>query len=173
MSVNEKGPAEKPAGEQWKKWLIGLVCLAAVAVSALTIIRQLPPPTPAIDRSKYPRGGGAPAGGAAPGGAASGGAASGGQQLPGTRGQITTVSADSITLQGRDGTAKTFAMTAATKVSIDQKPAASADLKAGQRARVVSKDDKSADEVNVRTGPPGGPGGQGGPPGGPPGAAKS
>ena len=147
MSVNE----EKPAGDQWKKWGLGLLCLAAVVVSAFSIIRQIPPPSPSIDRSKYPNGGGAPAAG---GGAPAGRGGPGGQQMPGTRGQITTVSATAITIQGRDGVPKTFAVTAATKIMVDQKPAAAADLKAGQRARVVSKDEKSADEINIRTGPP-------------------
>ncbi len=82
--------------------------------------------------------------------------------MPGTGGQITTVGADAITLQGRDGAAKTFALTAATKITVDQKPVAAAELKAGQRTRVVSTDGKSAAEVHVRTRPPGGGGYPGG-----------
>ena len=140
-------PEEKPVGDKRKKWVLGALCLAAVVVSALSIVRELPHSSSAATASRSgPGGGGAP----------------GGRQLPGTRGQITTISADAITIQGRDGTAKTFALTAATKITVDQKPVAATDLKAGQRARVVSTDDKSASEIHVRTRPPGGRGGPGG-----------
>ncbi len=146
-------PEEKPAGDKKKKWALGAVCLAAVAVSALSIVREMPhPSTPPINPSSSGRGGGG---------------APGGRQLPGTRGQITTVSADPITIQGRDGTPKTFTLTAATKITVDQKPVAATDLKAGQRARIISTDDKSASEVHIRTRPPGGRGGPGGGRGGP------
>ena len=171
MSVNEENPAEKPAEDKRKKWMIGVVCLVAVAVSLFALVREIPK-TPA--QSPSTRGGGSGPG--YPGGGAPGGGP-GGQRAPGTRGRITTISATAITIQGRDGTPKTFAVTAATKIMVDRKPAAAADLKAGQRARIVSKDEKSADEINIFTLPPGGgrggPPGGGGPGGGAPGIAKS
>ena len=175
MSVNEEIPAgEKPAEDKKKKWVTGAVCLVAVAVSLFALMREVPK---ASVPSSSARGGGGYPGGGAPGGGPGG---PGGQRAPGTRGQITTVSATAITIQGRDGVSKTFAVTAATKITVDRKPAAAADLKAGQRARIVSKDEKSADEIVIRTRPPGGRGGPGGggrggggPGGGAPGAAKT
>ncbi len=169
MSIPEEMPAgemptgEKPAEDKKKKWVIGAACLAAVGVSALTIIRQIPPSAPAVDPATYramvAAGSGPPAG-------APGAGAPGGQRAPGTRGQITTLSATSITVQGRDGVPKTFTVTPATKITVDQKPASAAALKMGLRARIVSKDEKSADEIVIRTRPPGGRGGPGGGPGG-------
>lgn len=177
MSVPEETPAgEKPVEDKKKKWITGAVCLIAVAVSLFALVHEIPK-TPAPSPST--RGGGGYPGGGGPGGGAPGGGAPGGgpggQRPPGTRGQITAVGAGAITIQGRDGVAKTFALAAATKITVDQQPAAAADLKTGQRARVVSKDGKSADEVVIRTRPPGGRGGPGGggPGGGGPGGARS
>lgn len=146
MSVSEN----KPVGDKRKKQIIGIICLAAVAVSAFSLVREMPhSPGAVIAPGGNSWGGGVPGRGGAPGG----------RQMPGTRGQITTVSANAITIQPRDGVAKTFVLTAATKITVDQNPVEAADLKAGQRARVVSTDDKSAAEVHVRTRPPGGRGG--------------
>ena len=104
---------------------------------------------------------------------AQGGPGGGRAQPPGTGGQITSVSANSITVEPRAGGPKTFALTADTKITVDQAPATAADLKTGLRGRVVSKDGKAADEVQIRTKPFGGPGGPGGGPGGPPPGGKA
>lgn len=134
--------------ENKKKWAIGAaVCLVIVVLAGLFVARQLAART-----------GGATAGGGYPGG--------GRRRMPGTRGKITTVSAGSLTIQPRNGGAQTFALTAATKITVDQKAVAAAGLKAGQRARVVSTDGgKTAAQVYVRTRPFGG-----GPP--PPGGGR-
>ena len=146
MSVSGKKPEEDK-----KKWLVGFVCLVAVAVSIFSIVRQLP----ARSKAATAPGGGYPGGG---------------RQMPGTRGQITTVSASAITIQTRDGAAKSFTITPATKITVDQAAVAATDLKTGQRARVVSTDNTTATEIHIRTRPFGGRGGYpGGPP--PPGAA--
>ena len=148
---------QKPVGDRRKNWVIGLLCLVVVAVSLLSLARQLRPPS---------AGGAAARRMAGPGGPGAGGP--GRRQMPGSRGQITAVSAGAITIQGRGGGAMTFALTPATQITVDQKPVAAAQLQVGQRARVVSADHKSADEVHVRTRPFGGRGGRGGPPGGAP-----
>lgn len=155
MSVAE----QKSVEDKRKKWVVGAVCLVAVAVSLFSIMRQLP---------ARPKAGTAAAGSSSGGGGYPGGGASGGRQMPGTRGQITTITASAISIQSRDGVAKSFAITPATKITVDQKPVTATDLKPGQRARVVSADDKTATEVHIRTRPFGGRGG--GYPGGPGGA---
>lgn len=147
MSVAQKKPMENR-----KKWLLGVVCLVAVALSVLSIVHQLPSPPPA---------GRAPGGG---GGYPGAGGAPGGRQMPGTRGQITSITPSAITIKSRDGATKSFALSAATKITVDQKPVTATDLKMGQRARVVSADEKTATEVYIRTRPFGG--GRGGYPGG-------
>lgn len=140
------------AEDKWKKWVVGFVCLAAIAVSLLVIVREIPPPRNASPPTLgYPGRGGAP----------------GGPQMLGTRGQITTVSADATTISARDGGAKTFALTTTTKITVDQKPMTAADPKAGQRARITSADGKSASEIYIRTHPLSG----GGYPGGGPSAS--
>ncbi len=165
MSVTENRPVE----DKRKKWLVAAVCLAAVAVSASSIIRQLPSP---------PKSAAAVAGSPGRGGGYPGGGTPGGWQMPsGTRGQITTITASAISIKSRDGVAKSFAITPATKITVDQKPVTATDLKPGQRARVVSADNKTATEVHIRTRPFGGrggyPGGGGGYPVGPPGRAPA
>lgn len=163
MLIPEDKPiGDKPAGDRsigdkvedkWKKWVVGFVCLAAIAVSLLVIVREIPPPRNASPPTLgYPGRGGAP----------------GGPQMLGTRGQITTVSADATTISARDGGAKTFALTTTTKITVDQKPMTAADPKAGQRARITSADGKSASEIYIRTHPPSASGGY---PGGGPSAS--
>lgn len=155
MSIANKQPAE----DNKKKWLIGAVCLIVVLLSLFSIVRQLPA------RSKT---------GTTAGGYPGAGGAPGGRQMPGTRGQISAVTARAITLQPRNGAPKTFAITPATKITVDQATVAATDLKAGQRARVVSADDKTATEIRVRTRPFGGRGGRrGGSPGSPPAMAPA
>ena len=160
MLIPEDRPVgDRPAGDKvedkWKKRVVGFVCLTTVAVSLLVIVREIPPPRNASPPILgYPGGEGAP----------------GGPQLLGTRGQITTVSADAITISARDGGAKTFALTTTTKITVDQKPMTAANLKTGQRARIVSADGKSASEIYIRThapsgGYPGAPSASGGYPG--------
>lgn len=157
----------RPAEDKKKKWVIGIVCLIVVAVSLLSLARQMRPlfasggaPRGVASGPGYPGGAGGPGG-------------PGGRQMPGTRGQITVVSDSAITIQGRDGTPKTFTLTPATKITVDQATVAATDLKVGQRARVVSTDSKSATEVHVRTRPFGGRGGGRGGPGGSPGGAPA
>lgn len=146
-----------------KKWGIGALCVLLIALAAFAVIKEMPPqtvPTAAGQATGYPSGGGYPGGGAG-----------GRQRPPGTGGQITSVSAQAVTVQPRGGGApKTFALTSATKITVDRKPATASDLKAGLRGFVVSKDSKTADEVHLRTGAGrGGPGAGRGGPGGPPG----
>jgi hypothetical protein len=70
------------------------------------------------------------------------------------RGEITAVSASSITIKttGADGaadTSTTLAITADTKVSIDRMPATAADLKVGDRV-YATKAGENAASINVR-----------------------
>ena len=136
-----------------KKWIVAVLCLLAVGLSAWSIKRQMPATRVA-----------------AQGGAAGG--PGGGRQMPGTRGQITSINASAITIRPRSGAPQTFTLTATTKITVDQKPVAATALTVGQRARVVSTDNTTATEVHVRTRPFGRPGG--GPPnGGGPGGGGS
>lgn len=139
-----------------KKWGIAALCVILIALAAFAILKEMPPrivSTAASQGPGYPGGGGRR------------------QRPPGTGGQITSVSAQAITVQPRGaGAPKSFALTAATKITRDRKPATASDLKAGLRGFVVSKDGKTADEVHLRTGAGrGGPGAGRGGPGGPPG----
>ena len=164
MSIGDTNPG----GDKKKKAATAVVCLVAVALAGALL---------SFESGLWPRHAAGAGARRMPGGPMGAGGP-GGRQMPGTGGQITVVSADAITIQGRDGVAKTFTLTPATKITVDRNPAAATDLKAGQRARVVSTDDKSASEVHIRTRPfggPGGPSGRGGPGGrgGPPGGAPA
>ena len=135
-----------------KRGVIGLLCLIAVGLSAWSIVRQLPPRPKMGVALSHPTGVGYPGGG---------------PQLPGTRGKITAVGADAITVQPRGGAPQTFTLTPATKITVDRAAGTAAALTVGQRARVVSADAKTATEVHIRTRPfGGGPGGGPPPPGG-------
>ena len=70
---------------------------------------------------------------------------------PKAHGKITAVSATSITVTPKDGTAQTFTINAATKVSVDKLPATAADLSVGQHGRVFSDDGTTATEIAVST----------------------
>lgn len=137
-------------GNKGKKTAIVVLCLAAVALSLLSLKSMLWPQGNAATstRDLAVRG--------------MAGSVPGGRQAPGTRGQITAISAESITIRTREGDAKTFTLSPATQLTVDLKPVAAAALKVGQRARIISADNKSATEVHVRTRPPGGRGGPGG-----------
>jgi len=137
-------------GNKGKKAVVVILCLAAVALSLLSLRSMLWPPSAGTTGARGLAGRGMPGG------------APGGRQMPGTRGQITAISTGSITIQTREGDAKTFTLSSATQLTVDQKHVAAAALKVGQRARIVSTDNKSATEVHVRTRPPGGRGGPGG-----------
>ena len=95
----------------------------------------------------------------------------------GAFGRITAVSSTSITVQGRDGTAKTFTIAAGATIKLDDQTSTVDKLAVDQFAAVTSNDGTttSAIDVHTRPGPPpgggpggpppgGGPGGQGGPP---------
>jgi hypothetical protein len=66
-------------------------------------------------------------------------------------GKITAISATSITVQPKNGDAKTFTITADTKVKLDKQPATVADLAAGQFARIKSSDGITALKIMART----------------------
>ncbi|MBV9849156.1 MAG: hypothetical protein JO250_05650 [Armatimonadetes bacterium] len=66
-------------------------------------------------------------------------------------GKITAVSATSITVTPKNGTAKTFGITTATKVRLDGQPANVADLAVGEHAQVKSQDGTTARRILART----------------------
>ena len=66
-------------------------------------------------------------------------------------GKITAVSATSITVTPKKGTAKTFTIAANTKVKLDGQAATAADLAVGQHAKVKSKDGVTARAIKART----------------------
>ena len=65
-------------------------------------------------------------------------------------GKITAVSATSITVTPKNGTAKTFTIDAGTTVELDGKPATVADLNTAQHAQVKSKDGVTAKRIKAR-----------------------
>lgn len=92
----------------------------------------------------------------------------------GAVGKISAISAASITVKNREGTASTFKISSSATFKLDGKAAKVSDLATGQFAMVVSTDGTTTTAINARTkmGPPPG-GGPGGPPpdggpGGPP-----
>jgi len=92
-------------------------------------------------------------------------------------GKITAVSASSITVTNREGTAATFAIGSTVTVTLDDASSTASSLAVGQFAEVSSTDGTNATAINAHTHrppppgqgpPPGGGPGDGPPPGGPP-----
>ena len=69
----------------------------------------------------------------------------------GARGRIIALSATSITVEGRDGTAKTFTITDATMVKIDGQTGSVSDLQYAHGAAVASTDGSTATSIYART----------------------
>lgn len=88
---------------------------------------------------------------------------------PGVGGEITAVSADSITLKTMEGGTATVKLSSSTQFRVDREPAKASDFKVGDMVFVggesAGKDTWNAQFVAKHNGGPGGPGGPGGGPG--------
>jgi len=69
--------------------------------------------------------------------------------LKGANGNITAVSATSITIAPRTGDPKTFTISPDTKIQLNGKDAAATDLTVGTRAQVKSTDGAAADAISA------------------------
>jgi len=69
----------------------------------------------------------------------------------GARGRIKDVNVSSITIQGRDGSVKTFGITGSTTITLDGQPASAGDLQNARLAAVASDDGATATSIKART----------------------
>jgi hypothetical protein len=67
------------------------------------------------------------------------------------RGKITAVSATSITVTPKNGSAKTYTINANTKITLDGQPATATDLTTDQHANIKSADGTVADKIKAHT----------------------
>ncbi len=86
----------------------------------------------------------------------------GGPDGKGGHGKITAVDGSSITVTDREGTAKTFTVSAATTVTKEGQAATASDVAVGLFADIRSTDGTTATAIDLHAGPPPGPGGPGG-----------